>query len=163
VSCSLGKLLTLCFLFQVNPLKTMGNNTQACVNNNLGSNITHIANAYQTREGFVRVCLHEKETKIETLDMEVSPNVSMNTKLKRETNQSCFNVPYNSVHKAERKDSWSYMTVKADGKGESLCSKMLIAANKSFIVTRQGGIEQQKYGSNNLWQDENGFNHCPSP
>ena len=51
------------------------------------------------------------------------------------------------------------MTVVASD-GTILAQNYRIAANRSVIVTRSGGVQPQEYGGD-LWTDENNVNHRP--
>jgi hypothetical protein len=128
-------------------------------NNNFGSNITHVANAYYPSKGkWIWIWFHTEELSSEIINLATSTerNVSMGRNV---TPYELMKVPFGKVHKQQRYYAWERLTVISHD-GELQISNYLLAANHSVIVTKEGGIERQKYGGN-LWVDDNGRNHYP--
>ena len=72
-------------------------------------------------------------------------------------------IPYGDFHKKQRQTAYEYMTIVVIKKDESnvkICDNYRIDANRSFIITKGGGIKPQMYGGD-LWTDEFDANHKP--
>ena len=72
-------------------------------------------------------------------------------------------IPYGDFHKKQRNTAYEFMTIVVIKKDESnvkICDNYRIDANRSFIITKDGGIKPQMYGGD-LWTDEFDVDHKP--
>lgn len=137
-------------------------NIRAHFNNNFGSNITHVANAYSTRENeWIWICFHKDCLALDKIKLAVnsSSEVSIEAELKALTSDEWVRVPYRDFHKKTRNTAWIHLTVISHD-GKILLQNYEIEANRSFIITKTGSTRAQKYGGN-LWEDEYQRNHYP--
>ena len=114
-------------------------------NNIFGSNVTHIANAYKTPENFVHIFFH-------------SSKLPSHGKGLSSGETEMITISYMKYYKKERFNALDYCTIKLPS-GKVLCSNFELRANKSFIITKNGGIILQRYGSPNFFEDEHGNDH----
>ena len=123
-------------------------------NNIFGSNLIHVANAYgrEIFVGFTSSVLELTEAEVNIV-IDIMKTSSINVNLKFGFNSTVL-IGNRSYHQYRCRTSWEYMTVIADN-GVVVCSNYQIAANRSFIVTKDG-ILPQKYGSDNLFEDTRG-------
>ena len=131
-------------------------------NNNFGSNITHVANAFSTSEDqWIWICFHTEQLSSKTIKLAISTenNVSIGSNWTNVTRYALMRVPYRQIHRQQRFNAWEHLTV-ISLDGNLLTSNYVIEANCSFIVTKEGGIKAQMYGGN-LWVDISGRNHYP--
>lgn len=141
----------------------MANWVQDFFNSTFGSNETYVSNAYSNTP-YVYVYFTKEKLTLSELKLLVS-NKSANaeTSISIQKITSMVKIPQGDYHKYRRTSGIEYMTVmpvKNDGSFESyICENYQISPNRSFIITKNGGIKPQKYGSNNLWEDESGFDH----
>ena len=141
----------------------MGNDITASFNNTFGSNITYVANAYSRNENeWIWVCFHTEKLSVESINLAVNKEdgASIEANLAKSTNHAWVRVPYRDVHKKRRNTCWEYLTVISHNGKVLIAHNYEIEANRSFIVTKQGGLKTQKYGGD-VWEDERGNNHYP--
>lgn len=137
----------------------MGNCISANYNNWFGENITTVANAYPLD---VWVCFHTDGLRLENLQAKMAGDLQAEASVKigwKKSIQNTFvRLPGDDFHRMRRKTSWERMSI-VDGYGNLLLFNYQIAANGSFIITRNGAIKFQKYGSTNYFADDDGFIH----
>lgn len=134
----------------------MGNYIAAVFNNWFGSNTTNVANA---RSSFVWACFHV--TRLQPKDIKAATDASIEKGMPLEMTWECVTqnglvkIPSMDFHRIRRITSEEYLTI-IDHNREPLVINYLIAANRSFIITKDGALKGQKYGSNNFFEDERG-------
>ena len=137
---------------------------QDTFNSYFGSNITYVANAYSTeRDRFVRFTWSTTRLEADKIEAALNPTdlkVSLETRWQRVSNAQLLRIPYGRYHKQERRETYAYMTLISDDE-VLLTSNYEIGANKSYILTKEGQVVRQKYGSSNLFEDECGYDHTP--
>ena len=129
-----------------------------------GSNITYVANAFSTSEDqWIWICFHRDRFSSQNIleAINTKRDASIGSRWKNVTDYELMRVPYRQVHRQERSEAWERLTVISNDATLLTCN-FLIQANRSFIVTRVGGIKAQMYGGN-LWEDESRKNHYPQP
>ena len=137
------------------------------------SNITHIANAHRDD---IWVSFHSKNLNLDGAEIELAfrqrqPSAEINLKLNQASNTSWFKITSGCFHRYNRRAKTEKITILRDvstdqvdeaaGKriGKILVVNYLVHQNFSYIVTKTGDLLQQKYGSNNLFQDFSGWCH----
>lgn len=130
------------------------------INNNFGSNVTHLSNAYPDT---LIAIFHSKR-----IDFTVLPHFLVNTGpdvVNRNMVNSVYQsvrIPFGDTHVQHRYTEMEYLTIvpiNAQGENGFICKNYAIPANWSYIVTKNGGIIRQMYGDSNLWLDELGHSH----
>jgi hypothetical protein len=130
----------------------MANNITAHINNLFGSNLTHVANAYGSK---IFVSFSGSEIIIDNVKFKTDLKHSgIEVALGRINFTSTVQIGYKDYHQYRRGNAWEYMTV-VDTAGNFICQNYAIAANRSFIVIKEG-IKPQKYGSSNFFEDTRG-------
>ena len=130
----------------------MGNGFVATFNNKLGSNLTHIANAYGSD---ILVSFSGDELNIDYVSFKTDlENFGIDCALGKRNFTSTVRVGPRGVHQYRRDNSWEYMTI-VDLNGKFLCNNYRIMANKSFIVT-QSGVVAKMPEQNNFFKDHQG-------
>lgn len=140
------------------------------------SNITYISNAYKN-DCWMSITTNKLEFDEAKWNASASlkePNADVSVMLKRFTNASWEKLPSGESIKITRNAKTEYITIVA-GKsldksiaaagghsGKVLLLDKEIQQNLSFILTREGSFQQQKYGVDNLWEDWRGVNHNPN-
>lgn len=112
----------------------------------LGSNITFIANATKSD---VQVFVSSDEIKVKKISKD-------GLDVENKTYESKFWIQSGKYHKLERVNAYDYLTVLNRDKSFLVCENYKMGANKSYIITQNDEIRRQKYGSSNLFEDENG-------
>ncbi|CAF1671989.1 unnamed protein product [Adineta ricciae] len=137
------------------------------------SNITHIANA---RDEDIWVSFYSTNITIQPSNIELAlqkgqPHAGINIKLNQGSNTSWFKVPSRCFHRYNRRAKTEKISIVRDSKaarnqetanentGNVLLADYLVHQNYSYVVTKNGGFLQQKYGSRNLFEDFNGYCH----
>jgi hypothetical protein len=126
-----------------------------------GTNLTHIANAYsKNSDDWIWICCQKDElepAKVERV-LKPPPDVSVESNWNTNMNAPLWKIPYRDHHQLSRTEPIEYLTVVShDGKLLYLNYKIL--SNRSFIVTKDGGLKPQKYASWNFFQDHCGVIH----
>ena len=130
-----------------------------------GSNVTYVANAYPSAK-YVWLLFHNKTLTLTNVSLSGSArefDIKIDTKVENEKVTEKVRIPYKDFHKKQRKTSDEYITILAkdkDGEDVKICENYCIGANRSFIITKEGGLKPQKYGGD-IWTDESGVNHKP--
>lgn len=124
-----------------------------------GRNTSHIANAYGSR---IKVTFKGNQiVKVNQLGV----------------NRDGFNVDVDNLHitgqveienfeyyRYDRNLQIEYMTVsESRNDANVICRNVPMGTNRSYIITSNGQVKIQKYGSRNLFLDEHGINHSPYP
>jgi len=138
-------------------LNELNNWLQNEFNNLLGSNITHIANAYSNADS-VSVAFHREQLAINKILANLK---SAGALLKTKEITSVVDLPHGKCHVERRNTSWKYLTVVAknrDGSSTLICWNNTIPANRSYIANNNGGITESGYGKS-VWEDVNGISH----
>ena len=110
---------------------------------------------------YIEFLIHTDELTIEDIKLglemqdKLSPNASLN--IKNKTIDSSAKIPYKDYHKQKRNNAWDSITIVSHD-SKILVKNYKIQSNRSFIMTKGGGIKPQKYGGN-IWEDESGVNH----
>ena len=137
----------------------MPNEIVSVFNNIFGSNITFVANAYP-RDIWVLFA-----STIYSYDVSVSVQTTTPTIVIKRTatgaNIESIRVKSRGYNRKERSQSTEYLsiyTTDANGAKRIVCENKQILANKSFIITQDGYIVDQKYGAN-IWIDRDGHKH----
>ena len=128
-------------------------------NNLLGSNITHIANAYSGADKLE--CIFHNN-KIDFSDIKISRS-DLSLVINMRDVDEMVRVPFNSCHRKERADASEYLSIfaiKRNATIDKICTNYRISANYSYIVTDNGRFVRSKYGGS-VWEEENGTNHKP--
>ena len=141
------------------------------------SNITHIANAYRQD---IWVSIHTNDLLINKASLEAVMTVDANKSsakiagdLERVSNTSWVKITPGTVHRQNRNSKSEKVTIVSVSSldrahaavtkvtGQVLLLNYEIQQNFSYILTRKGDFLQQKYGSNNLFEDYLGKVHEP--
>lgn len=139
------------------------------------SNITYISNAYPADVwiSFNKSKLQIDQAKLQAAIEKSGPSGNLEIELRRVSNLSWMKLSYASSHKKERDAKVEYVTVVAaetidvaHAAKHEMSAKIIVLEyevkqNLSFIITKDGEFQQQKYGSSNLWEDWRGKNHKP--
>ncbi|RNA30124.1 hypothetical protein BpHYR1_005472 [Brachionus plicatilis] len=124
-------------------------------NDMFGSNTTHVANAYPRD---IWVLFHSKRCVIQyKLNLSTNPEFSFWSEDKDAITQE-ERVKTRNVSRKYRNQSVEYLTIftyDENGNERSICKNKQILANRSFIVSNDGYIYDQKYGAN-VWIDHDG-------
>ncbi|UJR18072.1 hypothetical protein I4U23_004972 [Adineta vaga] len=137
------------------------------------SNITHIANAHADDIWVSIYSTHFtlNETKIQLAVRGIQPTGEISTKLNQASNTSWFRVTSRRFHRYNRRTKTELMTIvratrtntvdeaASDHTKNIIVVNYPIHQNFSYIVTKDGDLKQQKYGSNNLFEDFSGRCH----
>lgn len=137
----------------------MANAITSWFNNALGSNITHLANA---KDQDVWAILESKEMHISTAEIQAIVKVVQGkVNISNTARLSWTKIPARGFHKWRRDNSTDYVTVMTVGgeDAELIVKDYKILANRSFIIAKDGGFHEQKYGCNNLFEDWTGRVH----
>jgi hypothetical protein len=133
----------------------MANSLTAHFNNLFGSNLTHVSNAYGSR---IFVSFSGTEIVIDAAKFNTDfKKVGVEIALKQNGFTATVQIGFGDYHQYRRGNAWEYMTV-VDTSGNFICTNYPIAANRSFIVIKEG-IKPQKYGSSNFFEDTRGKIH----
>ena len=122
-----------------------------------GRNTSHIANAYGSR---IKVIFKGNQiVRVNQLGIN-RDGVNVNVDNLRITGQvEIDNLEY---YRYDRNLQIEYMTVSAsDNDANVICRNVPMGTNRSYIITSNGQVKIQKYGSRNLFLDEHGISHSP--
>ncbi|CAG0879060.1 unnamed protein product [Darwinula stevensoni] len=147
----------------------MGNSFRAHFNDYLGSNVTHVANAYsRSKDERLWLCYQTEELELKALQLElkalqISAAASGEPILKadwqKSTKSSWQSIAYRDFVKIRRNNAFCYLTVVTHD-NKLLFQNHEVDANRSIIIDSNGTIKPQKYGGP-IWEDEGGKNHYP--
>lgn len=143
--------------------------------NNWRLNYTRVANAYSKAEDqWVWLCIHAKSMTTESITRSLQINAGIQSgrpiaemNLNQEENLRNVNeddwskIPYRDYLKKQRTHVYDRMTV-VDHEGKLVCKNYVIEANRSYIITKEGGIKLQQYNrkhENSPWEDDSGKMH----
>ncbi|CAF1030843.1 unnamed protein product [Brachionus calyciflorus] len=120
----------------------------------IGKNISYVANAYPSN---VYVLFTGQDISIKKIDITTNGLVVDTDRDKIESN---IKIVSKDFYKYSRKRLHEYMTViDCDNANNVICKNHLMTANRSYVITSNGQIKTQSYGSNNLFLDEHGRDH----
>lgn len=139
----------------------MGNQFTSRFNSALGSNITHIANAYSQAESVVAI-FHCKQLTLTSaqINFALCQN-STNVTVEQEDITEYVQIPFNTVHKKYRDTHVEFLTIVAQTSTETPVIPVRnykIMANHSFILTDKGEFIRSVYGGS-VWLDNDGNVH----
>lgn len=121
-----------------------------------GSNVTHIANAF---DGVAWITLYSEERQLDDINLtavlqSVGPSANLGTVLKNVTRVEWIRIPRKDFHKKYRDQAVDYMTVVVEGDDGPtvIVDKYKLFANESVIITKNGGLKYSKYGGS-IWEE----------
>ncbi|CAG2113093.1 unnamed protein product [Medioppia subpectinata] len=126
-------------------MNMMPNAIMDFINNWFGNNTTYITNAYSKAE-FCWVHFHTKQLAIEAAHSAQHVDTVESVRL-----------PYLDEHNKRRTTDTLLLTVLAqnrDGTVSPICNDYEISANRSFIITDEGGLKPSSDDPIDIWTDE---------
>lgn len=121
-----------------------------------GSNVTHIANAF---EGDAWITIYSEERQLDDINLNfvlqnAAPSANLGTVLRNNTRVEWIRIPRNDFHKKYRDQAVDYITVIVEGENgpKLIVDKYKLFANESVIITKNGGLKYSKYGGS-IWEE----------
>ena len=110
-----------------------------------GSNETHVANAYSGSDHIVLLFQSERLTTDQISATIKFLNGTNDSEVKilviKKIEKQLVRVPFNQVHKQRRRTAYEFLTVFAENRESAICENYRIPANRSYIITNEGGIK----------------------